>query len=74
MQRFDSPDQLALAEHISYTPWHTLAVHEPLGGINRVRLEVYRTISKLRHEMNGVPRREPRSLDIEPWWNGSPKD
>jgi catalase len=74
MQRFDSPDQLALAEHISYTPWHTLAVHEPLGGINRVRLEVYRTISKLRHEMNGVPRREPRSLDIEPWWNGSSKD
>jgi hypothetical protein len=74
MQRFDSPDQLALAEHISYTPWHTLAVHEPLGGINRVRLEVYRTISTLRHEMNGVPRREPRSLDIEPWWNGSSKD
>jgi hypothetical protein len=74
VQQFDSPEQLALAEHISYTPWHTLPVHEPLGGINRVRLEVYRTISKLRHEMNGVPRREPRSLDIEPWWNGSPKD
>jgi hypothetical protein len=74
VQRFDSPDQLALAEHISYTPWHTLPVHEPLGGINRARLVAYRTISKLRHEMNGVPRREPRSLDIEPWWNGSQKD
>jgi hypothetical protein len=68
VQRFDSPEQLALAEHISYTPWHTLPAHEPLGGVNRTRLVVYRTISKLRHEMNGVPRREPRSLEIEPWW------
>jgi hypothetical protein len=74
VQRFDSPDQRALAEHISYTPWHTLPVHEPVGGINRIRLAAYRTVSKLRHELNGVPRREPHSLDIEPWWNSSPKD
>jgi Catalase len=74
IQRFESPEQMALAEHLSYTPWHTLPEHEPLGGINRTRLIAYRTISRLRHEMNGVPRREPRSLEIEPWWNGSQKD
>jgi hypothetical protein len=74
IQRFESPEQMALAEHLSYTPWHTLPDHEPLGGINRTRLVAYRTISRLRHEMNGVPRREPRSLEIEPWWNDSAKD
>jgi hypothetical protein len=74
MQRFESPAQMALAEYLSYTPWHTLREHEPLGGINRTRLVAYRTISRLRHEMNGIPRREPRSLEIEPWWNVSAKD
>lgn len=69
MQTFTSPEQLALAEHISYTPWHSLPEHEPVGGINRTRLVAYRTISMLRHQMNGVPRLEPRSLDIVPWWN-----
>jgi hypothetical protein len=68
MQTFTSPEQLALAEHISYTPWHSLPEHEPIGGINRSRLVAYRTISALRHEMNGVPRLEPRSLDIDAWW------
>jgi catalase len=74
VQQFDSPEQLAFAEHISYTPWHTLPVHEPLGEINRTRRVAYQTISRLRHEMNGVPRREPHSLTIEPWWGGLAKD
>ncbi|MFM1867893.1 MAG: hypothetical protein RL591_1301, partial [Planctomycetota bacterium] len=31
----------------------------PLGGINRTRKVAYETISKYRHQQNGVPRVEP---------------
>ena len=63
-QQFDSPAQMALAEHLSFTPWHSLPAHEPLGGINRVRKAVYQAISAHRHTRNGVARREPTSLDV----------
>lgn len=58
-QAFDSPTQLKLCENLSFTPWHTLPEHRPLGGINRVRKTVYDTISRVRHELNGEQRREP---------------
>jgi len=65
-QDFESAAQMTLAEQISYTPWHSLPEHAPLGGVNRVRRVVYESISRLRHELNGVPRREPTSLDLDP--------
>ena len=43
----------------SFTPWHSLAEHRPLGGIQRVRKTVYQDISVLRHQLNGQPRIEP---------------
>jgi hypothetical protein len=43
-----------LAENLSFSPWHTLEAHEPLGYINRARLPVYRAISRLRHSVNGI--------------------
>ncbi len=58
-QEFASPKQLALCENLSFTPWHTIPEHRPLGGINRVRKTVYDTISRVRHELNGEEGREP---------------
>ena len=58
-QIFDSPDRLAFAEQLSFTPWHTLPDHRPLGNTNRIRREVYELISRLRHQMNSAPRVEP---------------
>ncbi len=58
-QVFDTPEQRTFGENLSFTPWHSLPEHRPLGGINRARKEIYRAISKQRHELNGVPRREP---------------
>ena len=58
-QKFASPKQLALCENLSFTPWHTIPEHRPLGGINRVRKTVYDTISRVRHELNGEEGREP---------------
>jgi hypothetical protein len=64
-QRFDSPEQMALAEQLSFTPWHTLPAHEPVGAINEIRRVVYQAMSTYRHGRNGIVRREPRSLDLD---------
>lgn len=48
-QTFDSPGQMAFCEALSYTPWHSLPEHRPLGGINRARKFIYEDSSTLRH-------------------------
>lgn len=58
-QDFDSPERTRFAENLSFTPWHSLPEHRPLGSINRARRVVYEVISKYRHERNNAPRREP---------------
>jgi hypothetical protein len=62
-QELTSKARRDFAEALSFTPWHSLPDHRPLGGINRVRRAVYDVISELRHEKNGVPRREPTGDD-----------
>jgi hypothetical protein len=52
-------------ENLSFTPWHALPQHRPLGAVNRIRREVYSTTSKLRHELNGTKRREPTGQDAK---------
>ncbi|WP_284312980.1 catalase family protein [Labrys miyagiensis] len=46
-------------EDLSFSPWHSLPAHKPLGLINRVRKKVYLAISDRRHALNGVEPREP---------------
>jgi hypothetical protein len=58
-QVFDTEAQMAFCENMSFTPWHSLPEHRPLGGVNRVRRIVYEQISKLRHDLNHAPRKEP---------------
>lgn len=40
----------ASIEAMSFNPWHSLVGHEPLGGINRLRREVYRENARMRRE------------------------
>ncbi|MEQ8672047.1 MAG: catalase family protein [Aggregatilineales bacterium] len=61
-QSFDSEAQESFGENLSYTPWHSLPEHRPLGGINRARKVVYEAISEFRHRLNGVERREPKVM------------
>ena len=68
-QRFDSAEQQAFCENLSYTPWHALPEHRPLGTVNRIRRVVYDAVSSLRHRLNGVPRTEPTGDEHFP---GSP--
>jgi len=63
-QEFDSEAQRAFGENLSYTPWHSLPAHRPLGGINRARKVVYDLISAFRHQYNHMPRREPTDWSI----------
>jgi hypothetical protein len=37
----DTSEARELCEKLSFTPWHSLADHQPLGGINRLRRKVY---------------------------------
>jgi hypothetical protein len=59
-QVFDTPEQNAFCENLSFTPWHALPEHRPLGVTNRLRKVIYDHISRVRHEMNSANRQEPR--------------
>ena len=58
-QNFDTPEQNAFCENLSFTPWHALPEHKPLGVTNRLRKVIYEHISRIRHEMNRAKREEP---------------
>ena len=59
-----SPEQAVFCENLSFSPWHTLPEHRPLGLVNRVRKIAYREISNLRHELNHAPRQEPTGDEV----------
>lgn len=59
-QVFDTPEQNKFCENLSFTPWHALPEHRPLGVTNRLRKVVYDRISRVRHDMNQSERREPQ--------------
>jgi hypothetical protein len=63
-QAFDTPARRAYSEQLSFTPWHALPEHEPLGNVNRTRRAVYQAVWKQRRTRNGFPAGEPKSLDI----------
>lgn len=58
-QNFDTPEQNKFCENLSFTPWHALPEHKPLGAVNRMRKVIYENISRVRHDMNSAPRQEP---------------
>ncbi len=64
VQHFDTPAVREFDENLSFTPWHSLETHRPLGGVNRCRKRVYDAISEERHRANRAPRREPTLADL----------
>lgn len=63
-QDFSSAEQMRFCENLSFTPWHSLLAHRPLGNINRTRKAVYEAVSKFRHESNHELRQEPEELRV----------
>jgi catalase len=64
-QEFDTKEQQAFCENLSFTPWHALPEHEPVGVMNRVRRALYQEISRYRHARNAAPRAEPRGFCLD---------
>jgi hypothetical protein len=72
-QEFDTDPQKAFCEDLSFSPWHALPDHRPLGGLNRVRRAVYLEDARYRRAKNGAvdehgeyqPRQEPRGWCLD---------
>ena len=49
----------AIDTGMSFSPWHGIAAHRPLGGIMRVRRSIYERTIAFRGSHNGCPMTEP---------------
>jgi hypothetical protein len=47
-QATDTPEGMEQCERLAFTPWHALAAHQPIGGINRLRQKVYESSAQHR--------------------------
>jgi len=63
-QGFQDPIRKAFGENLSYNPWRCLSAHIPLGSAGRVRKDVYAALSKIRHQQNDLPEKEPDQYAI----------
>lgn len=51
-QQFDTDERRKMAENLSFSPWHSLEEHRPLGAFNRARKAIYFVMSEFRHLRN----------------------
>ena len=63
-QQFDTAERREYGDNLSFTPWHCLEEHRPLGNVSRARRVVYEALSKLRHASNNIPKQEPSDFTI----------
>ena len=49
-QEFDNDERKQLDASLSFTPWHTLPEHQPVGSVNLARRKIYQEIAKARRE------------------------
>jgi hypothetical protein len=47
---------------LSYSIWHGITAHQPLGGVNRARNDTYKQSAGFRGKFNGCPMHEPAKL------------
>lgn len=51
-QNFNTEERKCFDEKQSFSPWHTLPEHQPLGGVNRARKRIYGELAKFRKDIN----------------------
>jgi hypothetical protein len=51
-QQFYSATEPVFGEDFSFTPWHCLPEHEPLGSMNLIRQQVYLQTAQRRNDLN----------------------
>lgn len=60
---WDEGKSRAIDDGQSFSPWHGLAAHRPLGSIMRLRKAAYRSSARFRSEHSGCPMHQPRKLE-----------
>lgn len=58
-QSIDFEKQEDFAENLRFSPWNGLAVHRPVGALNRLRRIVYPIVAEYRHQKRGLNYQEP---------------
>ena len=58
-QIIDYEKQSDFNENLRYSPWNGLAVHRPVGAINRIRGVVYPVVAEYRLKKRGLVHHEP---------------
>ncbi len=56
----NSKESRDFCEDLSFSPWHTLSDHKPLGRTMRMRRDVYRAIADFRRQQNNADMAEPK--------------
>ncbi len=51
-QEFDNDQRKKLDASLSFTPWHTLPEHEPVGSVNLSRRKIYQESARVRREVH----------------------
>jgi choline dehydrogenase-like flavoprotein len=78
-QSFTSPEQADFCETITFNPWHSLPVHEPLGGINKARRDAMFVLQGARLSANNRQRFAPTGNELFypgarfPWLEPKPR-
>ena len=62
-QTFDSEAQEKFCENLSFTPWHAIKEHQPLGNVNRGRRRIYQEMAALRLSRRGATVVEPTGAE-----------
>jgi hypothetical protein len=65
-ESYSDARQVFIDEHLSFSPWHALAAHRPLGGIMRARRNAYEEAQRYRAARNVRVHVEPSSIDEIP--------
>ena len=59
-EAWDEAKHARIDDRMSFSPWHGIAAHRPLGAIMRVRKAIYEASSDFRAKANGVTLEEPQ--------------
>ena len=65
-ESYSDARQVFTDEQITFSPWHALAAHRPLGGIMRSRLDAYKQMQAYRAQRNAREIVHPKSASEIP--------
>ena len=65
-ESYSDARQVFTDEQITYSPWHALAAHRPLGGIMRSRLQAYKDAQAYRAQRNAREIVHPQMISEVP--------